>query len=599
MKRQILIGLLPILCLFAGVGLYAIVLFRDLGGKIDVILKENYRSVLAGEAMKEGLARMDSAVFLALAGADAARDEVFQRGKSGYADGLDQERANVTLSGERELADRAGELFQRYVATASRQFSTPDPAEKNRLYLGSLVPLSRDIRDTLQEIIRINQQNMTQADRDARTKSKDSIRYIAVAVGAGIIASILLALRLQATTLKPIRALTGVARDLGEGNLDQVVPVQSRDEIGELAVAFNRMAAKLRAYRQVTSDQILQARQMTELTLSAFPDPIFAYSLSQSVNFSNPAGEKLLPRLGGRLPDEILAEMDRVLKGGGDYLPSSFQHAIAFRVDDREMFLLPKVVGIRDETGGVTGAVVVLQDVTRFRLMDDVKTNLVSTVSHELKTPLTSIRMGLHLLLEESVGPLQPKQLELVLAAREDSERLLRLINDLLDLARLEAGDTRRAVERTAPQTLVNAAVDDLTPLAAMYGCRLQKRVAPGLPQVNVDLKQIPQVFSNLISNAAKHSTTGDKVLVEAAPAGDRVRFSVTDQGPGIPKEYQERIFDRFYQVPGGERAGVGLGLAIAREIVRAHGGELSVESVPGQYTRFYFDLPAVEGPLV
>ena len=140
------------------------------------------------------------------------------------------------------------------------------------------------------------------------------------------------------------------------------------------------------------------------------------------------------------LPPAAEKEAERVLKGGADYLPSSFEKAICLRVGDQETFLLPRVIGMRDEFGALFGAAVVLQDVTRFRLIDDVKTNLVSTVSHELKTPLTSVRMGLHLLLEERIGPLNPKQIDLLIAARDDSERLLRMINDLLDLAKLESG---------------------------------------------------------------------------------------------------------------------------------------------------------------
>ncbi len=134
------------------------------------------------------------------------------------------------------------------------------------------------------------------------------------------------------------------------------------------------------------------------------------------------------------------AEVDRVFKGAPDYLPTSFERVIVFRVEDHEVFMLPRVIGMRDEAGQIFGAAVVLQDVTRLRLLDEVKTNLVSTVSHELKTPLTSVRMGLHLLLEERIGALNDKQTELLLAAREDSERLLRMINDLLDLAKLESG---------------------------------------------------------------------------------------------------------------------------------------------------------------
>ena len=598
MRRQFLIGILPILCLFAVMGFYAISLFKELGGKIDVILKENYRSVLAGESMKEGLARMDSAVVFTLVGENARREEVFAQGKSIFEDGLKREMNNITLPGERELAGRVRDLYGRYLTEVRGFFSTPDEAGRNRLYFGSLLPLTNQIRGAVQEIILINQDNMVHASREARSKSNESTRYMFLTVSAGIIVSLLLAWRLQAIILRPVRNLTAVTRELGEGNLDQVVPVQSNDELGELATAFNRLTAKLRAYRQVTTDEIVKARQMTEIAFSAFPDPILTLSTDVSsdstVTFLNPAANRFAAKLGAKpaLPEELRAEVDAVLKGGPDYLPKSFEKAIPLRVDDQETFFLPRVIGMRDEAGHIFGAALLLQDVTRFRLLDQVKTNLVSTVSHELKTPLTSVRMGLHLLLEERIGPLNPKQLELALAAREDSERLLRMINDLLDLTRLESGQARSYFERIEAQTLVDTVIEESEPLVSARGQRLVAQVAPEVPALAVDVRQIRHVFSNLISNAVKHSRPGDVITLKAESVDHRVRFAVIDQGVGIPAEYQPRIFERFFRVPGDEQNGVGLGLAIAKEIVMAHGGSIGVRSAPGQGTEFSIELP-------
>jgi signal transduction histidine kinase len=336
---------------------------------------------------------------------------------------------------------------------------------------------------------------------------------------------------------------------------------------------------------------------MTEITFSAFPDPILALSLDGKINFANPAAGKLLQKLTVEqgLPFAIQEEVDNVLKGAPDNVPTSFENAIPVRLDDHEAFLLPKVIGMRDESGNLFGAAVVLQDVTRFRLMDEVKTNLVSTVSHELKTPLTSIRMGLHLLLEEKIGPLNTKQLELLLAAREDSERLLRMINDLLDLARLESGHTRQRLEVVSPQTLIDDALPNLRSLLEAQDSRLVTDVAPDLPEVTVDSRQISHVFSNFVSNAARFSKPGEEIVLSVKQIGKTVRFSVLDHGPGIAKEFQSRVFERFFRIPGTEESnGVGLGLAIAKEIVVAHGGNIGLRSVPGEGSEFYFDLPVI-----
>ncbi|HYY31686.1 MAG TPA: HAMP domain-containing sensor histidine kinase, partial [Chthoniobacterales bacterium] len=193
-------------------------------------------------------------------------------------------------------------------------------------------------------------------------------------------------------------------------------------------------------------------------------------------------------------------------------------------------------------------------------------------------------------------GPLTAKQLELVLAAREDSERLLRMINDLLDLARFEAGQNRQRLEVISPQALIADALPHLQALVDARDVRLTTEVAPEIAEIMVDPRQINHVFSNLVSNAAKFSKAGEVILLSAKTVGDKVRFSVIDHGPGVQQEYQSRIFERFFRIPGAaESYGVGLGLAIAKEIVASHGGSIGLHSTPGAGSEFYFDLPVVK----
>jgi signal transduction histidine kinase len=598
MKRRIFFGIAPILLLVAAIGVYAIVLFRSLGSKIDLLLKENYRSVVAGQQMKESLERMDSAAFFTLVGEDARGRQLYQQNEPVFAENLRIEEHNVTLPGEQALANSLHSLFANYSSEIAKFWNLADLEQKRRVYFETLLPIATRIKDTAQEVIRINEENMLAENQEARTLSSKSIRLMILGGLVGIAASLFFAFWLQRSLVRPLQRLTGVAKELGDGKLDQLVPASTRDELGQLAEAFNKLAGKLRNYRQVTTDQILQARQLTEIAFSAFPDAVFACSADGKINFLNPSAVKLLAgtETRGRLPDAVIPLMERALKGESDYLPTSFDKAIAMRVDDQEKYFLPRVVGMRDENGQIFGAVIILQDVTRFRLLDEVKTNLVSTVSHELKTPLTSVRMGLHLLLEERIGSLTRKQTEILLAARDDSERLLRIINDLLDLARLESNDARQVFETVSPESLIKTAVDRGEPLAESRGFKLKAKVESGLPLVNVDPRQIHHVFSNLISNAAKHSKFGDTIVVAAQPRKGFVRFSVADSGPGIPKEFQSKLFERFFRLPGSDREGVGLGLAITREIVTAHGGSVGLNSSPGAGSEFYFDLPVVPG---
>jgi signal transduction histidine kinase len=388
-------------------------------------------------------------------------------------------------------------------------------------------------------------------------------------------------------------------RELGEGNLKQPVPVLSRDELGELALAFNRMAAQLQEYRQSTTEEIVRLHRTMETTLASFPDPIFVLDKEGRIELMNPAATDMASglRMSGQLPDPLQAIAQKTLASGENFLPHSFDAVLSYRLNGAERSFLPRILTMRNKEDALFGVAVVLYDVTRFRLLDAAKTHLVGTVSHELKTPLTSVRMALHILLEKTVGALNPKQEELLETARTDTERLLRILNDLLDLARLEEGVAELRREKVAPAELLQAVVDETADKAEAGNLKVNCAVDPDLPPVLVDRQRIGYVFANLLTNAIKHSPSGGEVRLRATRIDNQaIQFTVADDGPGIPPQYQQRIFDRFFRVPGQTRSGAGLGLSIAREIAAAHGGRISVKSAPGHGATFYLELKAVDG---
>ena len=247
--------------------------------------------------------------------------------------------------------------------------------------------------------------------------------------------------------LEPIVAVTEGAA-VSQGNLDQVVPATTKDELGELGQALNAMARTIREYREAGTVRLLRAQKTAQATIDSFPDPVIVVDPQGGVERANPAAQRLLQAIpassGDALPwippAALKPHLDSVLGGQADYLPLSLEQAIFLRDGNQDRYFLPRVLRIRSDSGELLGAAVVLSDVTKFHLLDQLKSNMISTVSHELKTPLTSLQMVVHLLLEEAVGPLSTKQTELLLAAQQDSDRLLGMINDLLDLTRIEQG---------------------------------------------------------------------------------------------------------------------------------------------------------------
>lgn len=606
-RQRIFLTLAPLLLLLAVIGIAGVTLLWRLGNSVNLILRENYRSVIAMERLNEALERIDSSFQFSLSGKDdpqlqdKARRQYEDNWKI-YLDELKIEQNNLTLPGEGDLVDQLVALTDQY-RTRGDAFHD-SPAAEAYYGPGGLLGTFNQIKDVSGAILRINQQNMEDAGREAREAAERSLIWFGIGLALAIVLAGVAAWHTVGTILRPIQAMTLAAQEISSGNPDQVVPYAGRDELGQLAQAFNTMAHRLREYRQSQSARLLRAQQTIQATIDSFPDSVLVIDLEGYVESANPAARRILgvvPRQAGQKmggiwqpPEALRQPLSEALKGHRDYLPEGFDRVILLGASGRERAVLPRILSIRDPQGNALGAAVLLQDVTRLRLLDQVKSNLVATASHELKTPLTSVRLAVHLLLEESVGPLSPKQLELLLDARENSERLLAMVNNLLDLARLEQGSRQLEVRPQSPKSLLEAAADAVRPRAEDKGVDLVLDVPEGLPAVAVDAARLGHALRNLLDNALTYTDRGGRITLSASADGDSVTFSVADTGVGIPPDHLPHVFEKFFRVPGQSRgAGTGLGLAIVHEIVTAHGGTVTCESRPGVETVFRLRLPA------
>jgi two-component system, NtrC family, sensor histidine kinase KinB len=610
LRWRLVLILLPLLAVLGGLGVAGAVLLFRVGNSIDTILRENYESVLYMERLNEALERIDSSFQFALAGREDKARKQYQDNWPAYEDNLRGEQKNITLEGEAELVARLEEATERYRQQGDDFFAHPagdaGALARGKKYFdpGGLEYTFKEIKGVSGKILRLNQDNMKQASGAARQTANRSL----LGFGAGLVAAVVLAAVLAWRTihlvLRPIQAVTNSALAIGAGNLDQVVPVRSHDELGQLAEAFNLMARQLRHYRQSDYAKLLRSQRTGQATIDSFPDPVLVVNSEGQVAMANPVARRLLgvvapadgqaPAVAWQPPEPLRQPLTEALREQRPYLPEGFDLAVPLPVDGQEQSFLPRILPIRDPYGNTLGAAVLLQDVTRFRLLDQVKSDLVATVSHELKTPLTSLRLALHLLLEEAVGPLTGKQTELLVDARDSAERLLAMINNLLDLARLERGRERVDLRPEAPADLLEAAAAEVRPRAEDRGLALVVEVAPDLPPVRADAKRLGHALNNLLDNAVTHTDRGGRITLSAARTAGGVMLGVSDTGHGIPPEYLDRVFDRFFRVPGqSEGSGTGLGLAIVHEIVVAHGGGITCESAVGKGTTFRIVLPA------
>jgi signal transduction histidine kinase len=617
LRYRIVLTLLPLMALLMVQGGVAVILLHRLGAQIDLILRENYDSVLYMERLNEALERIDSSFQFALAGReDLAKDQYTSNWRS-YQESLSGEQENVTLPGEPQAVAELLALTEQYRRQGDAFYTrTTQDRVREQEYFGSggLLASFKAIKTVAGHILRMNQDNMEEANSDARRTA----RYSLFGLGIGLAITLLLGAALAWHTIRalvrPIRSVTDSALAIGRGNLDQVVPVISRDELGDLAEAFNTMARQLRMYRESTYARLLRAQRTSQAAINSLPHPVLVVDDQGKIEMANPVAQRLFGVLPASKEDKAAVPWDApmalkqplqdALREQRSYLPDGFDRALVIRSGSEDHFYLPRILPINDPFGNILGAAVLLEDITRFRLLDQVKSDLVATASHELKTPLTGIRLAVHLLLEESVGPLTSKQTELLLDARDNAEKLLGRINSLLDLARLERGRGHLNFEPVQPAALLQAAADAVRPRAEDKGVTLVVDAPSDLPMVEVDADRLGHALSNLLENALTYTDRGGSVTLTGNRAGDEIELSVSDTGQGIPSEHIPHVFDRFFRIPGkSQEGGTGLGLAIVREIVTAHGGAVSCESGPGSGTVFHIRLPlkqdgSLDGPL-
>ncbi len=601
LRQKLSLGFGGLLLIMLIGGVQSIIQFRYLGKSIDVILKENYNSVVACQDMKEALERMDSGVLFTSLGYQQLGNEQIKKNEATFEKALQIELHNITIPGEGEKAAALQALFTSYKFKIHNLQKQSQSGNARRVYLDQILPLFQQVKNTADDILQMNQRNMNEANDRARKDAAAAQERMYLFLLCGIFVAVAFMLFIGKWILRPIERLIRYTEEIRDGNIDLVVKIDSDDEIGRLSEAFNDMTAGLRKFRRGAQAKLLRTQQATKEALNNLPDAVVIVDPDGKVEMSTNSAQEFfglnpdtqIQALAVPLFNELFQDIVRY-----GFIKEAEKKKKIFQkfIKMEERYFQPEATAITDRNGHLTGVILIMKDVTEQRHLDEMKRGLISTVSHELKTPLTSVRMAIHLLLEEKVGVLTEKQTELLLAAREDSDRLHQILQNLLDISRIESGRLQMACQDTYTQSLVLDAVEPFRRTAQDDGVELKIHLSDDLPMVCADSTQIGHVFSNLLSNALRFTAPGGSITVSAIPEEQMVRFSVTDTGSGIPHQFMQRIFEQFFRVPDQKsETGAGLGLAIAKEIVEAHGGNIDVVSQEGKGTTFSFTLKRAE----
>jgi two-component system, NtrC family, sensor histidine kinase KinB len=597
LRNKLLLGFGGLLLILVAVSVLTLVVLTRYSRTLESIFHENYNSAVYCEQMKIAIDRLDhraERLFLNqdLATTQPAVADEFDR----FDTNLRLQLGNLTLPGEPELSHHLADLWSEYLKRYQRFIDSPKQLHEE--YRTDLQPRYDEIHDVAQRIADMNMSNMVSVDGRVKRTLIGVRNALAILVAAGTLLAAVLVGTVAAALKSPLRTLTQSARQIESGDLDLQIEVKSRDEIGQLAEAFNAMASRLREFRRIEQERLGRSEQTTQLAIDSLPDAVMVISPAGKVEISNRTAQNHF----GIHPGEKLADLHlpwlsdayaQVMWNHKTIESPGYKSAIQLFDNGAERFLLPRTVPIIGPDDRIIGVTVILVDVTLLHHADELKSGLVSTVSHELRTPLTTIRMAIAMSSSEKLGPINDRQRKVLRAAGEDAERLHRIIENLLSMSRLESGKAMQFRAMSADE-IVAQAVDPLRAAFAEKSLQLGVDIADHLPTVQADPSCIGLALTNLLSNAQKFTPAGGKVDVHVFAEEDWMNFSVSDSGPGIPDEFTAQIFEKFFRIPRAEGpSGAGLGLSITKEIVEEHGGTISFHTGPnGTGSTFCFKLP-------
>jgi two-component system, NtrC family, sensor histidine kinase KinB len=595
LRSKLWLGAGGLLAILAIVTILSTVALNRYSQDLDRVFKENYRSAVYCDAMKRSLDHLNARALSELWNEPAEEfnpsDEI-----QAFDANLKLQIANITLPGEGDLTYHLADLWKQYQQDYARFESTP--ATRSEQYHAQLLPDYAQMNQIAQKIADINMANMISADGQVKRIFLTVRGLLLGLLITGIVLAVAFVGGVGASVISSLRVLMRSAQELERGNLDHVARVRSRDEIGQLGQAFNSMASRLREYRRLDLQQRERIQKIMQLAIDSLPDAVFVISPNSQIEIANRTASRHLNITPGKSVGELglrwLTPLyNRVMTDRTPVAASNYREAIQLFDDGIERFLLPHAVPMLDSGGEMIGVTVILVDVTTLRHADELKSGLLATVSHELRTPLTSIRMGILMLDQGILGPLTAAQQKSLASTREESDRLYRIIENLLSMSRIESGQAHFEFTPMPAKEIVSLALEPLREQFREKNLRLDLDLGDSDAIALADRSCIGLALGNLLSNALKFTPAGGTVGLSLHCSGnsEEILFIVTDTGPGVPAEYADKIFEKFFRVARKEGpSGAGLGLAIAREIAHAHGGQIYLRG--GRGSAFVLSLP-------
>ena len=448
------------------------------------------------------------------------------------------------------------------------------------------------IRKDIAGIMMVNLKAIDFKNQAAQASAEKAKTIITICLTVCLLVGFTFLYNFPSSVAGPVASVTEGIKAIEAKNYKHRINIERNDEFGEVANAFNNMAEKLDEYEHSNLAKILFEKQRAETVINSLKDASIGLDNKGKILFANQQALQLLNLKEADIVGQL--KMDVEKRNDLFRFLVNEQNNTPFKivVENKENYFTKELLDIqqKDEKAGT---VIVLRNITPFKELDTAKTNFMSTISHELKTPLASSDFSLKLLEDERVGTLNDEQKQLVQSLKDDNKRLLRILSELLDMSQVESGRLQLNISKVSPYTVVEKAEQFVQNAARDKSISIKKSVADNLPSINADEEKLIWVLNNFLTNAIKHSYENSEVQILVKQEEGRLVFAVKDNGKGIEEKYLPRVFERYFKVPGtSEKSGTGLGLAISKEFIEAHGGSVAVESLFGSGSTFSFSLP-------
>lgn len=602
LRSKILLGFMVILMIMFFASLWSIYNFYRLNESIKLTMQDNYTSIIAADNMGKSLDEQLQGIVIMYNQNFEAGYNLFEKSKLDFYFWSNNAGTATSTENERKIIDTLNAEYQKFVKDVNDNIDYSIYIANRRQILRTdfvrFVNEVQDLKKINNAILDINHKMLDRAVTRVKDITKTATLLILVILFVAIAISLAFGSQFSDYIVKPITALRQSVTHIGEGNFEERIEIdENADEISTLAEEFNKMSEKLQVYEQLNLNKILYEKKKSELIIESMNEPVLMVDEDYNVLLSNKAFDEALGKYAGN-HDELRKLL--TLKSLSESETTSPQTVLFQRedilnikdVDGSQKYYKLIAASLEMPETGTKGTVVLFNDITRFQELDRMKSEFIAKVSHELKTPLTSMGMALGILEDGAVGKMNDQQNELMLSMKEDFERLNRLVYEILELTKLEANIGRIRFEKFEAHKLAEHISKKFSILAKEKKIILEVDDKSKDVMINGSYDNMISALENLVSNSIRFTPLGGEIKVKLSPQNGNLMIEISDTGIGISPDNLKKIFDKFIQIDDSAPGSLGLGLSIAKEIIEIHNGEIKAFSDLGKGSIFQIKIP-------